>query len=183
MALIFWYFIFYSFLGFVLEVLFARLTHSVKHDRKCMLILPLCPVYGFGALLIISLPAFIQRNPFLLFSVGALTATVVEYAMDWFYEKFFKVRFWDYSDMPWNVNGRVCLMFSGMWGILALVLIAWVHPLAVSWISAIPASLFLPAFLFLLLDLFFTTLLLRSSETTESLRWYDRFHSTAKEKS
>lgn len=183
MAEYFWYFIFYSFLGFILEVLFARITRSAKQDRKCMYFLPLCPVYGLGALLIVNLPTTIQRNPFLLFLFGALAATAAEYGVDWFYEKVLKVRFWDYSSMPWNVNGRVCLPFSLAWGVLSLGLIAWFHPIIVRWVIAIPVGWTLPAVLFFLLDAFFTTLLLRTTGDTASLRWYDRFRRTLKEKS
>ena len=45
----FWYFVIYSFLGFCIEVVFARLTDQKKRDRKCLYLLPLCPVYGLGA--------------------------------------------------------------------------------------------------------------------------------------
>ena len=51
-----WYLLCYSLLGFVGEVLYARLTHSAKPDRKCRLFLPLCPVYGIGAVVIALLP-------------------------------------------------------------------------------------------------------------------------------
>ena len=183
MAELFWYFIFYSFLGFILEVLFARIMHSAKQDRKCMYVLPLCPVYGLGALLIVHLPAAIQRRPLLLFLSGALAATAAEYFMDWVYEMTLKVRFWNYSAMPWNLNGRVCLPFSLAWGFLSLGLTAWVHPAIVRWIRAIPDSWMLPAVLFLLLDAFFTVLLLRATKDTASLRWYDRFRRALKERS
>ena len=55
MGKLFWLFIFYSFLGFLLEVGFTALTHGGKRDRKCLLALPLCPVYGLGVLLILAL--------------------------------------------------------------------------------------------------------------------------------
>ena len=183
MAELFWYFIFYSFLGFILEVAYARATRSAKQDRKCMYFLPLCPVYGLGALLIVQLPAAIQSRPLLLFLFGALAATTAEYFMDWLYEKALRVRFWNYSDMPWNLNGRVCLLFSLAWGCLALGLTAWVHPIIVHWVSAIPAGWTLAAVLFFLLDTFFTVLILRTTRDTVSLRWYDRFRRPLKERS
>lgn len=183
MARVFWYFIFYSFLGFVLEIIFARITRASKQDRKCMYFLPLCPVYGLGALLIVCLPAAVQSRPVLLFFTGALAATGAEYFMDWFYEKALRVRFWNYSAMPWNLNGRVCLVFSGAWGLLALALTTWVHPMVVRWVSAIPTGWTLPAVLLFLLDAFFTVLLLRTTGNTASLRWYDRFRRTQKERS
>lgn len=183
MAELFWLFLVYSFFGFLLEVVFARITRAGKQDRKCMVLLPLCPVYGLGALLIVHLPAALQSRPFLLFLSGALAATAAEYFMDWFYEKALGVRFWNYSSLPWNLNGRVCLLFSAAWGLLSLALIAWVHPAVVRWISIIPTGWTLPAALLAALDTGFTVYVLRTAGTTDALRWYDRFRRPSRERS
>lgn len=174
MSKLFWYFLVYSFLGFLLEVVFARGTRSAKQDRKCMYLLPLCPVYGLGALLIVSLPAAIRRSSLLLFLGGALAATAAEYFVDWFYEKALRVRFWNYSAMPGNLNGRVCLPFSLAWGALALALTRWVHPVVERWVSTLPSGLTLALFLLFVADSIFTALLLRTTGNTASLRWYDQ---------
>ncbi len=181
MAQWFWQFLIYSFVGFVLEVAFARITRSAKQDRKCMLLFPLCPVYGLGALAIVRLPAAIQSRPALLFLFGALAATAVEYAADWFCETALGVRFWDYSDRPWNLNGRVSLLFSFFWGLLAISLVEWVHPPVMRLISAIPEGFFLPVFLLFLTDATLSVWTLRTTGTTDSLRWYARL-STTKQK-
>lgn len=181
MAELFWHFLIYSFLGFLLEVVFARVVRSRKQDRKCLYLLPLCPVYGVGALLITRLPAFVRAQPLLLLVYGALAATAAEYVMDWMYETFLRVRFWDYSARPWNLHGRVCLPFSLAWGALALALVRWVHPFVAHWSEQIPAGWILPALLILLADGLFTAYLLRSTGDTASLRWYDRFRRTARE--
>lgn len=180
MTQLFWQFLIYSFLGFLLEVVFARITRSSKQDRKCMILLPLCPVYGLGALAIVHLPAAVQRNPFLLILLGGLAATAVEYVMDWFYETALGVRFWDYSDLPWNLNGRVSLLFSGFWGLLALSLVTWVHPTVIRLISAIPSGWFLPVLLLFLTDGILSAWTLRATGTTDSLRWYDHLPNTKK---
>ena len=78
MAAWFWYFVLYSFLGFLVEVVFARITHNPKRDRKCLYFLPLCPVYGLGVLLMLALPAA-RSNSWLLFLWAALSATGAEY--------------------------------------------------------------------------------------------------------
>ena len=180
MADIFWQFLIYSFLGFVLEVVFARITRSPKQDRKCMLLFPLCPVYGLGALAIVHLPASIRSRAALLFLFGALAATAVEYAAHWFYQTVLGVRFWDYSGRPWNWNGRVSLLFSFFWGLLAISLVTWVHPPVTKLISAIPESLFLPTFLLFLTDGILSAWTLRTTGTTDSLRWYDSFRNAKK---
>lgn len=183
MANIVWYFIVYSFTGFLLEVLFARVTRAAKQDRKCLLFLPLCPVYGLGALLILLLPDVIKGRPALLFLAGALTATGVEYFMDWFYETVFRVRFWNYSTLPLNLNGRVCLPFSAVWGLLAIGLVDPVHPAVARWISFLPDRLALPVLFAVLADFILTALLLRTAGNTSVLRWYDRFRRPRKERS
>lgn len=180
MAELFRQFLFYSFAGFVLELFFARFIHAKKQDRKCMLFLPLCPVYGLGAVMIAHLPAFIQSNPPLLFLFGAAAATAAEYGFDWFYETVLGVRFWDYSALPLNLNGRVCLVFSLIWGLLALALSAWVHPWVTGWLSAIPDSLTSGVALLFSADTLLTVILLRVTRDTTSLRWYDRLRYTAK---
>lgn len=183
MKMLFLQFIIYSFSGFLLEVLFARITHSVKQDRKCMFFLPLCPVYGFGALLIACLPSVIQENWVLLFLCGALAATATEYVSDWFCEVFLHVRFWNYASLPWNLNGRVCLLFSFFWGILSFPLVKWLHPLVLRWAIAIPTSFVLPIAVLVALDAVLTVYVLRASGTTDALRWYDRFSSPLRKES
>lgn len=75
----FWNFVWYSFCGFLLETAYARLTGG-GGSRKCLRVLPLCPVYGAGALAILALPSWVQGRPWALFLLGGLTATGVEYA-------------------------------------------------------------------------------------------------------
>lgn len=171
-------FFIYSFLGFVLEVVFARLTRAQKKDRKCLLFLPLCPVYGLGALAIVNLPADIRQRPLLLFLFGGLAATAAEYAVDWFCETLLGVRFWNYSSHPCNLNGRVCLLFSFFWGLLALGLIIWVHPFVMRLLASVPPGLTFPVFLLFLTDTLFSSWILYATGTTDSLRWYAHFPTT-----
>ena len=126
----FWYFLIYSFLGFLVEVAYVRLVGGVKRDRKCRLVLPICPVYGLGALAILLLPPLVRDSLPLLFPAAALVCTAVEYVTGLFYEKVFRVSFWDYSHLPLNLGGRVCLLFALFWGVLALLVLHVIHPAA-----------------------------------------------------
>lgn len=172
MAEWFWYFVVYSFIGFILEVLFARLIRNPKRDRKCLYFLPLCPVYGLGASLILLLPQAVRQRPLLFFLCAALAATAAEYALGVFYQRIAKVEFWDYSHLPLNIGGKVCLLFTALWGVLALGLVYGVHPLVERLVRAIPTALTLPAALFLALDMGISLFVLRRDRTTEALRWY-----------
>ncbi|NCC69625.1 MAG: hypothetical protein EOM14_15815 [Clostridia bacterium] len=167
-----WYFMIYSFLGFLLEISYARAVHTQKKDRKCFFLLPLCPVYGVGAVSILLLPGPVKSSPLLLLTLGALTATAAEFFVGLLYEKAVRVKFWDYSDLPGNLGGKVCLLFSALWGVLALVLVYAVQPFVSAVAAKIPNVLILPTLLLLVLDGSFTVWLLRRKVDTEALRWY-----------
>lgn len=131
-----WYFWFYSFLGWGLERAFALLSRAESQKRRCFLLLPLCPVYGFGMLAVLALP---PMGWFPLAVWGGLAATAVEYAYHWVGEVLLGVWFWDYSQVPGNVAGRVCLPFSLAWGVLTAGAVHFVQPLAAVFAEAIPA--------------------------------------------
>ncbi len=169
-----WYGVAYSFLGFLLEVAYAYVIQHPKKDRKCCCFLPLCPVYGLGAVAVLALPRWVSARWPLLWLVGGLTATAVEYLLALFYEKTLFVRFWDYSAIKGNVHGRVCLPFALVWGGLAVAGRYFLHPWVAAAVDAIPPSWTLPAVAVLTLDAYFTLAALSATGRTESLRWYAR---------
>lgn len=133
-----WFFWIYSFGGYLLERAFAAATRAERRERKCFLLLPLCPVYGLGMLAVLALPASWRQGLWLL-PAGAAAATVVEYAVHWAYETFLGVEFWDYSHLPGSIGGRVCLPFTLAWGVLTALTVRFVHPLTATLTAAIPA--------------------------------------------
>lgn len=168
-----WSFIAYSFAGFLLETAFAWLTGGTA-GRKGLLVLPLCPVYGVGACLVLALTAPVRGEPPAVFLVGGLAATAAEYLAALYHEKALGVSFWDYSDLPGSLRGRVCLPFSLAWGTLSLGLVYWLHPLLAPWLARIPAPVGWLTLATLLTDGLFTAALLRTTGDTASLRWYER---------
>jgi uncharacterized membrane protein len=167
-----WYFLLYSFAGFGAEVLYARISHANKQDRKCQLFLPLCPVYGIGASAIVSLPVAITTHLALLFLASVVIASGVEYTMSLFYEKVWGVSFWDYSTLPGNIYGRICMPFSFVWGVLGVILVRYIHPLVTDFVHSLPSLLAIPILFLVFLDFILTTLLLRRSHNTDDLIWY-----------
>lgn len=166
-----WYFYLYSFLGFLLEVAFARASGHPKRDRKCLILLPLCPVYGLGACLILGL-APLGSGPLWVALSGGLAATGAELALGAFYRYVLGVKFWDYEGIPGSLGGLVCPAFSLCWTALALLLVYGVHPLA-AWAAArIPAWLAPPALIVLAADIVVSCAALRRTGSTEVLRWY-----------
>ena len=168
-----WSFIAYSFAGFLLETAFAWLTGGTA-GRKGLLVLPLCPGYGAGACLLLALTAPVRGEPPAVFLVGGLAATAAEYLAALYHEKALGVSFWDYSDLPGSLRGRVCLPFSLAWGTLSLGLVYWLHPLLAPWLARIPAPVGWLTLAALLTDGLFTAALLRTTGDTASLRWYER---------
>ena len=120
-----WHFWIYSFLGWLVELVFAAASRSEDRQRRCLLLLPLCPVYGLGMLAVLALPPMGALG---LAVLGGLAATAVEYAYHWAGERFLGVRFWDYARVPGNLRGRVCLPFTLAWGLLVWAAVRFVQP-------------------------------------------------------
>ena len=166
-----WYFVIYSFAGFLLEVAFARAVRHPKRDRKCLLLLPLCPVYGLGACLVVWLSPMLP-NPLWVMAAGGLATTGAELVMGAFYRFVLKVDFWNYAGMPGSLGGLVCPVFSACWTVLSLLLVYAVHPLAAALTAGIPDWLGPPALIVLSADMLVSCAALRREGTTEVLRWY-----------
>lgn len=154
------YFIIYSFLGFIIETIFGMLTKGVVESRQSCLYGPFCCIYGLGAAVMIpGLQKFKKRN-WTLFLAGAVEGSVVEYIISWIGEMIFHIKWWDYSNMPFDINGRICLLFTIFWGVLALVLIRLINPYIERFIDKIPAKLFsvitIGGTILLILDLLIT---------------------------
>ena len=122
MSLLLWTFWTYSFFGYLLERGYAAATRAAQPPGKGFLLLPLCPVYGLGALAVLALPPALTDGFWSLALWGGLTATAVEYGVHLLYDRLLGVRFWDYTQVRGNLRGRVCLPFSLAWGLLAAVL-------------------------------------------------------------
>ena len=167
----FWTFLLYSFLGFLLETGYACWVGG-DPDRKCLLLLPLCPVYGLGMCAVLLLPAPVLRSPVLLAAAGGLTAACVEYAAALTYERLLGVSFWDYRGRWGNLHGRVCLPFTLAWGILVLPAVYLIQPAAEGWFAALPLPVTISAALAAGADLAVSAALLRRTGDVNCLRWY-----------
>lgn len=122
------YFIIYSFLGFIVETIFGILTKGVLESRQSCLFGPFCCIYGVGAALMIPGLQKFKKSNWGIFIAGAIEGSMVEYALSWIGEVFFKIKWWDYSNMPFNINGRITLVFTIFWGLLSLGLIRFINP-------------------------------------------------------
>lgn len=121
-----WYFLIYSFGGWVVEVIFHAVALG-KVVNRGFLNGPVCPVYGFGVLSVFAMINTLQSSGYqmsdgMIFLFGIILATVVELIAGWLLDVCFHARWWDYSDKPLNFHGYICLEFSIIWG-LAIVFV------------------------------------------------------------
>lgn len=122
------YFIIYSVVGYVIETIFGLLTKGVIESRKSFLYGPFCGIYGVGAVIMIMGLQKFNKNNYTLFAGGFIIGSLIEYVVSFIGEWFFHIKWWDYSSMPFNINGRICVWFSIFWGILAIYLMTHFHP-------------------------------------------------------
>jgi len=125
---IFAYFIIYSVLGYIIETIFGIITKGMWESRQSFLYGPFCAIYGLGAVIMVVFLQYFNKNNNRLFWGGFLIGSVTEYVISFLGEKIFNVIWWDYSNMPLNLNGRICVFFSLFWGFLAIYLMSYVNP-------------------------------------------------------
>lgn len=128
-----------SFAGVVVELLWCLITNGYLESRSGLVYGPFNLLYGAGAVVLtVCLYRFRNHSPWISFFGGMIVGTVVEYVCSWGQEMIFGSRSWDYSAMPFNINGRVCLLYSVFWGFLGILWIKDLYPRMAKWILKIP---------------------------------------------
>jgi len=125
---LFAYFIIYSFAGYVVEMLFSVVSKGTLESRQSFLYGPFSGIYGLGAIVMILFLRYFNKNNNRLFIGGFIVGSIVEYLVSLFAEVVLHVKWWDYSNMPFNINGRICVYFSIFWGFLSVYFMSYVHP-------------------------------------------------------
>ncbi len=123
------YFIVYSFIGYIIETLFAIVTTGIWESRQSFLYGPFLGIYGVGAVLILLFCKYFDKNNFTLFIGGYIIGSLTEYILSFLIEVVLETKWWDYSGKILNVNGRVCLLYSIFWGILTMLLVRKINPI------------------------------------------------------
>lgn len=137
---LFWYFLLYSIIGWVWEVCLVTVQEG-KFVNRGFLNGPVCPIYGFGMVIMLLALTPLLNNAIVLFFGGVLLATVLELLVGWGLKKLFHTTWWDYSDMHFNLGGYICLGVSFGWGVGVLVLMHFVQPPIAALVSIIPPAL------------------------------------------
>ena len=131
------YFLIYSCIGWCLEVIYAAATTGQLVNRG-FLNGPVCPIYGFGMIIVLFALTPLQHSILLLYIGGVILPSALELVGGWALYKLYHTRWWDYSDFPFNIGGYICLEFCLLWGVGTLVVMRIVHPVVADLVDLIP---------------------------------------------
>ncbi|MDD3903549.1 MAG: hypothetical protein WC136_01980 [Sphaerochaeta sp.] len=137
------YFFLYSIIGYISEVIYCSFPLK-RFVNRGFLHGPYLPIYGFGALIVLSSFSGIKELPLLVFFLAMISTSVLEYLTSYLLETLFHAKLWDYSKNFGNIRGRVCLLNSTLFGIMGVVVLYGVHPLVVNLVSMIPQVVLQP---------------------------------------
>lgn len=128
-------FIIYSFGGWIIEETHCSIIEK-KIVNRGFLIGPILPIYGTGAVIMTFFLTRYAADPIILFCMAILSCGIVEYFASYIMEKIFNARWWDYSDLKFNLNGRVCLATIIPFGIFGLIIIYISNPILVPFLES-----------------------------------------------
>ena len=134
------FFVIYSVLGWCLEVCFCTINTGQFVNRG-FLNGPVCPIYGFGMVIVLVALTPLAHSLPVLFVGGALLTSALELAAGWILKKVFHTSWWDYSDVPFNLGGYICLKFSLAWGGAVVAVMKGVQPAVAALVRAVPRTL------------------------------------------
>ena len=120
-------FILYSFLGWCLETIFTIIVLG-HFTKRGFLYGPICPIYGYGALILIIFLSQYKNNLFKLFTYAAIAFSVLEYVASYVLEVMFSSYWWDYRNDFLNLNGRIAIFYTIAWGFIAIAFIKFLFP-------------------------------------------------------
>ena len=125
----------YSFLGWLMETILVSLQ-SKKFINRGFFMGPYCPIYGTGGVLLLVLSPY-KDSPFLVFILSIVICSIIEYLTSYILEMIYKVRWWDYSNRMFNLNGRVCLFNSICFGLLGMLMVSYLNPVFLNLITSL----------------------------------------------
>lgn len=130
-------FLIYSFLGYICEIICSSIVQK-KLVNRGFLCGPYCPIYGVGSLFILFALLRFKKDPVIVFVLGAIITSSLEYFTSFILEKIFHNKWWDYADQKCNINGRICLQNTLLFGLGSLVIIYMAEPVIEKMLNSLP---------------------------------------------
>lgn len=122
-------FFIYAFLGYIIESTCVSVDYKKLTFSRGFLIGPYLPIFGFGGLLMSLFLEKYASDLIVLFIMSITICLTLEYLTSYFLEKIFKLRWWDYSEKKFNLNGRICLDVGIMFGLGGVIAIKFINPI------------------------------------------------------
>jgi Predicted membrane protein len=135
---LFWILVLFSIGGFLIESFWCLIKNGYIESRKGLIFGPFCPIYGVGAVVFLFLLNSFRTNILKLALGSFFYGSLVEYIFSFLQENLFGSVSWDYSNIPFNINGRVCLMYSLFWTLSGILFIKYIYPYIALLILCIP---------------------------------------------
>lgn len=135
---VFLIFLIYSIIGYLIEIIAVSHIEKKITFNRGFLIGPYLPIYGTGSLIMIYFLKSYKNDLLVLFIMSTVFCSLLEYLTSLFLEKIFKLRWWDYSDKKFNVDGRICLTNGILFGLLGVLVIKIVNPIIKNFLLIIP---------------------------------------------
>ena len=146
---LYWFFL-YGYIGWGVEVVYAAIKEH-KLVNRGFLCGPICPIYGCGMVVLnwtvaLLAPAGEGKNvsAVAVFFVGMVLTTAIELVGGWALFKIYHIRWWDYSNMKFNIGGYICPQFSLLWGLGSVIMVKLVHPALAKASSPLPLNVLVP---------------------------------------
>lgn len=136
------FFYIYCFFGWIFESTYVSVKKGHFVNRG-FLRLPMLPIYGTGAVMMLWVSLPVRDSLLLVYTSGAIAATILEYVTGWGMERLFKVKYWDYSNQRFQLNGYICLSSTIAWGFLTVLLTEVLHPPIARYVLGIPLGVLL----------------------------------------
>ena len=134
-------FFIYSFIGYLVEVIYVSITEKRFAINRGFLIGPYLPIYAVGILSMVLLLQKYKDDLFVLFAMSVVICSIIEYFTSYLLEKIFNLRWWDYSELKFNINGRICLLNSAFFGFAGVLGVRYINPYISNVVSNLSSTL------------------------------------------
>ena len=141
LSYLFLFFLAYSVIGYVIEVVDIIVMEKRFEWNRGFLIGPIIPIYGLGSIIMEIVLGKYRNDYVILFLMTMFICSFMEYFTSYILEKMFKMRWWDYSHMKYNINGRICMLNAILFGFGGIIFVRYINPFLLGYLQKIPKDI------------------------------------------